>query len=248
MNTIRTQRPSIKRRVEVDLGLVAPSSAGFTLLELLIATFISALVIGILSVCLTVTLRIWEKNRGVEPGDQEIVRLLEVMTLQLGTFNPTPMALNDDKQKQLLFFASKNTLSFATNYSIKSISKGAPVISRYVYQPGSKRLYYAELPMDPYHPEPLKKFLKEAPSDKETWPRYFAMEMQLLDLSFAYRGQNVDSFGEAWEEPSELPQSILIKLSVRQGPKTINYTRIINPHFLQFSSPESLWLEKKKEL
>jgi hypothetical protein len=248
MNSIRAHPSSDQCRRGLSPGMVTAWSAGFTLLELLIATFISALVIGILSVCLSVAMRIWEKNRGSEPGDQEVVRLLEVMTLQLGTFNPTPMVLKEDKERQLAFFAGKHSLSFATNYSIKSISRGAPVISRYVYQPGSKRLYYAELPLDPYHPERLAKFLKEAPTDKETWPRYYAMEMQLVDLSFAYRGEKADSFGEAWEEPTELPQTILIKLSVRQGPKTVHYTRIINPHFLQFNSPESLWLEKKKAL
>jgi hypothetical protein len=243
----RAQRASVKHRAATNPGVAVRSSAGFTLLELILATFISALVIGILSVCLSVALRIWEKNRGVEPGDQEIVRLLEVMTQQLGCFNPTPMALKDDNKKQLQFFANKHTLSFATNYSIKSISKGAPVISRYIYQPGSKRLYYAEIPMDPYHPAPLNKFLKEAPTDKETWPRYYAMEMQLQDLSFAYRGQKADSFGEAWDETTELPGSVLVKLSVRQGTKTVQYTRSISPHFLQFNSSENLWLENKLE-
>jgi hypothetical protein len=248
MTIIRSYRSAVKHRVAANPSVALRSAAGFTLLELILATFISALVIGILSVCLSVTLRIWEKNRGVEPGEQEVVRLLEVMTQQLGCFNATPMALKDDNKKQLQFFANKHNLSFATNYSIKSISKGAPVISRYAYQPGSKRLYYAEIPMDPYHPSLLNRFLKEAPTDKETWPRYYAMEMQLQELSFAYRGQKGDSFGEAWDETTELPENVLVKLSVRQGTKTVHYTRSISPHFLQFNSSGSLWSETKKEL
>jgi hypothetical protein len=219
---------------KMDLASICSSPAGFTLLELLLATFISALVIGILSVTLSVTLRIWEKNRGTEPGDQEVVRLLEVMTLQLATFNPTPMILGDDKQQQWLFFGNRNNLSFASTYSIKSISKGAPVVCRYMYIPGSKRLYYAEMPMDPYHPDPLKTFLKSGPSEKDGWPRYYSMEMQLADLHFGYRGQDFKDYVDVWEETKSLPLRILVRLTVRQGADKVEYTRVIDPRFMQF--------------
>jgi len=213
---------------------ICRSHAGFTLLEMLLATFISSLVIGILSVTLSVALRIWEKNRGTEPGDQEVVRLLEVMTLQLATFNTTPMILGDDKQQQWLFFGNRHELSFASTYSIKSISKGAPVVCRYVYIPGSKRLYYAEIPMDPYHSDPLKKFLKSGPSEQDGWPRYFSMEMQLDDLHFGYRGQDFKDYVDVWEETKSLPLRILVRLTVRQGGDKIEYTRVIDPRFMQF--------------
>lgn len=224
------------------------ASAGFTLLELLIATFISALVIGILSVTLSVALRIWEKNRGTEPGDQEVVRLLEIMTLQLASFNPTPMVLREDKKQQLLFFGKQHSLNFASTYSIKAITRGAPVICRYLYEPGSKRLHYAELPMDPYHPDPLKKFLKGGPTAKEGWPRYYSMDMQLTEVRFTYRGKDAEGYVEVWEEPTALPQNILVHLSVRQGADTVRYDRVISPHFLQFNSPEKLWSEKRGAL
>ncbi len=231
--TASRQCPTCARTIP---GLVSIrwSPAGFTLLELLLATFISAMVIGILSVTLSVALRIWERNRGTEPGDQEVVRLLEIMTLQLATFNPTPMTLGDDKQKQWLFFGNRHNLSFASTYSIKSISKGAPVICRYVYIPGSKRLYYAEMPMDPYHPDPLKKFLKTGPSEKDSWPRYYSMEMQLADLHFGYRGQDFKDYVDVWEETKSLPLRILVQLSVRQGADKVEYTRVIDPRFMQF--------------
>jgi hypothetical protein len=50
------------------------------------------------------------------------------------------------------------------------------------------------------------------------------------------------------DETTELPENVLVKLSVRQGTKTVHYTRSISPHFLQFNSSGSLWSETKKEL
>ncbi|HBD07626.1 MAG TPA: hypothetical protein DCZ69_05145 [Syntrophobacteraceae bacterium] len=226
--------PAVEARAKPALSAPCWGSAGFTLLELLLATFISALVIGILSVTLSVTLRVWEKNRGNEPGDKEVVRLLEVMTLQLATFNPVPMILGDDKQQQWVFFGNRHVLSFASTYSIKSISRGAPVICRYVFVPGSGRLYYAEMPMDPYHSDPLKQFLKSGPSEKDSWPRYYSMEMQLDDLRFGYRGQDFKDYADVWEETKSLPLRILVHLTVRQDKAKVEYARVIDPRFMQF--------------
>jgi prepilin-type N-terminal cleavage/methylation domain-containing protein len=229
-----------------DLALGCRASAGFTLLELLIATFIASLVIGILSTSLSFVLRVWERNHGAEPGDQEITRLLEVMTLQLGTFNPTPVTQGEDKEKQPVFAGNQHSLSFTTNYSVKAISKGVPVVARYLFIPGSKHFYYAELPFDPYHIKPLERFLRENPDKKESWPRFYVMDMQLSEFSIAYRGSDGNEFVENWDDASELPQAIMIKAALQRGPKTVSITRIINPHFMQFNAPESLWPEKKK--
>jgi prepilin-type N-terminal cleavage/methylation domain-containing protein len=224
------------------------TSSGFTLVELLIATFIASLVMGIMSASLSFALRIWERNHGAEPGDQEIIRLLEVMTLQLGTFNPTPIALGQDKERQPVFVGKRQALSFSTNYSVKAISKGVPVISRYLFVPGTKRLYYAELPFDPYHANPIERFLRQKPDAKESWPRFYAMDMNLSDFAITYRGSDGEDFAETWEDASALPQAIMVKVALRRGSKTVHITRVINPHFMQFNSPESLWSDKKKAL
>jgi prepilin-type N-terminal cleavage/methylation domain-containing protein len=229
-------------------GAGAGASSGFTLVELLIATFIASLVIGIMATSLSFALRVWERNHGAEPGDQEIVRLLEVMTLQLGTFNPTPIALGTDKESQPVFVGNRQALSLSTNYSLKAISKGVPVISRYVFVPGSKRFYYAELPFDPYHPDPVERFLKQKPDTRDSWPRFYAMDMNLIDFAISYRGKDGEGFAETWEDTSSLPQAIMVKVALRRGSKTVHITRVINPHYMQFNSPESLWSDKKKGL
>jgi prepilin-type N-terminal cleavage/methylation domain-containing protein len=229
-------------------GPGAGVASGFTLVELLIATFIASLVIGIMSASLSFALRVWERNHGAEPGDQEIIRLLEVMTLQLGTFNPTPIALGPDKESQPVFVGNRHALSFSTNYSLKAISKGVPVISRYLFVPGNKRFYYAELPFDPYHADPIERFLRQKPDARDSWPRFYAMDMNLSEFTITYRGGDADGFTETWEDASSLPQAIMVKVALRRGPKTVHITRVINPHFMQFNSPESLWPDKKKGL
>jgi prepilin-type N-terminal cleavage/methylation domain-containing protein len=221
-------------------------SSGFTLLELLIATFIASLVIGIMTASLSFALRVWERNHNVESGDQEIIRLLEVMTLQLGSFNPTSVTMGADKENLPVFVGNQHALSFSTNYSVKSISKGVPVICRYLFIPGTKRFYYAELPFDPYHGEPIERFLKRNPEARDSWPRFYAMDMEILEFSITYRGGSGEDFAETWEEASGLPQAIMVKVTLQRGSKTVHITRIINPYFMQFNVPESLWPEKKK--
>jgi prepilin-type N-terminal cleavage/methylation domain-containing protein len=239
-------RRGLPRQRSGRLSLDPGASAGFTLLELLIATFIASLVIGILSTSLSFALRVWERNHGAEPGDQEIIRLLEMMTLQLGTFNPTPVTQGEDKEKQPVFVGNKHSLSFSTNYSVKAISKSVPVVARYLFIPGSKHFYYAELPFDPYHVKPLERFLRQNPDKQESWPRFYAMDMQLNEFSIAYRGSDGNEFVESWDDASALPQAIMIRVELQRGPKTVSITRIINPYFMQFNAPESLWPDKKK--
>ena len=51
-----------------ERGVLA-GSLGFTLLELVLATLISAIVIGIFSVALSLSLRMWERQQDREPSD-----------------------------------------------------------------------------------------------------------------------------------------------------------------------------------
>jgi prepilin-type N-terminal cleavage/methylation domain-containing protein len=222
------------------------NSPGFTLLELLIATLISSLVIGILTVSLSFSLRIWERNRGALSGDQEIVHLLELLTLQLATFNPTPILVTEDKKP--LFLGDEQSLTFATNYSVRALSHGVPVICRYLFIPAEQRLYYAELPFDPYHVKPIQEFLQMQPSGRGSKLRFYGTTMAVSEFSIGYQSKESGHRPDAWEDDSGLPLAVLVRISFRQGEKTVTLNKLINPRCLQFNAPETKWDIKKKEL
>jgi len=227
-------------------GLLSRSSSGFTLLELLIATLISSLVIGILTVSLSFSLRIWERNRGVHSGDQEIVHLLELMTLQLATFNPTPILVTEDKKP--LFLGDEQSLTFATNYSVRALSHGVPVICRYLFSPAEGRLYYAELPFDPYHVKPIQEFLQMRPSGQESKPQFYGTTVEVTEFSIGYQTKESGQLSDAGEDASGLPLAVLVRISFRQGEKTVTLNKLINPRCLQFNAPDQKWDIKTKEL
>jgi hypothetical protein len=203
-------------------------------------------VIGILTVSLSFSLRIWERNRGVISGAQEIVHLLELMTLQLATFNPTPILVTEAKKP--LFVGEEQSLTFATNYSVRALSQGVPVICRYLYLPAERRLYYAELPFDPYHVEPIQEFLQMRPSGQESKPRFYGTTMEVTEFSIGYQSKESAQFPDAWEDESGLPLAVLVRISFRQGEKTVTLNRLINPRCLQFNAPDKKWDIKTKEL
>ena len=62
---------------------------GFTLIELILATAISALVIGILSVCFSFTLRVWQGTQNQKPD--QTFQLADLLNRQLAECDPKPI-------------------------------------------------------------------------------------------------------------------------------------------------------------
>jgi type II secretory pathway pseudopilin PulG len=169
-------------------------SAGFTLLELVLATMISALVMGILATALSFSLRLWERQMNRKTSDMPA--LLELMKWQLANFDPVPIATGDGNEARPLFLGDAHSLTFATDRSVKALSKGAPIIARYVFSQADKKLYYAERPLDPYHPDDLKAFLELAPGDEKTWPRFLPTDVESFAIGYAgseEKSERVDS-------------------------------------------------------
>jgi hypothetical protein len=218
--------------------------AGFTLLELVIATFIAALVVGTLAATLTVTLRIWERHRGSEGAGHEVTRILELLALQLATFNAHPVSLEEERQP--VFRGDARSLTFATNTSLMALSRAVPIVARYVYIPEKKKLYYAELPFDPYHGELIEEFISRDLSQRNIGPRYHELESDVLEWSLSYLPRESNDYRESSEEFTELPQSIRVRVSARQGRKTVTVTRVLDPHFLRFGTPAKPWTEHGK--
>ncbi len=154
---------------------------GFTLLELVLATLIASLVIGILSVALTFSLRVWEREQNRETS--EAPSMVELLKWQLACIDLVD--IRSEGESHPLFQGEENSIAFATDFSVKALSKGAPVVVRYVYSPGEKRLYYAEIPLDPYHPEPIEAFLDMEPSGGgKQWPVFYSVEMTHFELKY----------------------------------------------------------------
>lgn len=188
------------------LKISSGSDRGFTLIELLLATAISAVVIGILSVCLSFTLRAWESTQNKKPDQSAAV--VEMLKSQLSEFDPTPVQFAEGKH--LLFNGQSTSLAFATSHSVKAISRGVPVIVRYIFDARSKVLLYAEIPFDPYHPDRIKEFLAMKTNTGEVSTVRF-YQVGIEDFSFSYMGgEKTSNFTEKWDEQDKFPNTVLV--------------------------------------
>jgi len=204
-----------------EIGKILFHSRGFTLLELVLATLISTLVIGILSVSLSFSLRMWARQQGRTPS--EIPMIMELLALQLANFDPTPLPSELGATAQF-FIGDETSLALATDHSVKALSNGVPVVARYVYQPKDKILYYAEIPMDPYHPEPLRDFLEMKPSDDEdAWPRFFPVEVEEFSIEYSAEGEG--EYKDSWDDRDKIPKAVLIKWNFQDN----SFSRLMLP-------------------
>lgn len=200
-------------------------SRGFTLVELVLATLISAMVIGIFSVALSLSLRVWERQQNREPSD--LPSLLGLLKWQLSEFEP--ILIKDEGKQYMIFQGDEQSLTFATGYSVRAISKGVPVIARYVFVPGRGELYYAEMPLDPYHPEPIRRFLKMSPGDTRAWPRFYPV--QVGEFSFSYAGGEAAEVSQSVEEGAGIPSAVMVKCSSGGDSVSLSATISVNSPF-----------------
>lgn len=198
--------------------------SGFTLLELVLATVISAMVIGVFSVALSISLRAWERQQNREPSD--VPSLLNLLKWQLAQFEPTTIQFEG---KQLVIFeGTEQSLAFATDYSVRAISKGVPVVARYVFVPGRGELYYAELPLDPYHPEAIKEFLQMGIGATK-WPHFYLTEVAQFSLSYA--GEQLQTLSPQVDAASGLPVAVVVSCASKQDPELYSSMMFINSPF-----------------
>ena len=192
-------------RAEPERTALYLQSKGFTLVELVIATLISSLVMGIISVALDFSLRIWERQQNQTPSDMPAV--IELLKWQLATFEPQPVRI--DQESVPVFKADARSLTFATAHSVKAITRGAPVVARYVFVPRDKTLYYTEIPFDPYHTETIEEFMKFMPGKDKKRRGFFATAVAEMSFSYADSGET-ESFEENWQGDGSIPGVIVV--------------------------------------
>jgi hypothetical protein len=179
---------------------------GFTLLELVLAMLISSLVMGILSVALGFSLRVWERQFNRKTSDMPA--MVDLLKWQLASMNPAPV--RSDGESRIIFQGQEHALTFATDLSVRALSRGVPVVARYLFKPAEKLLYYAEIPFDPYHPEPIEQFMKLEPAKKNSWPVF--QSTGAAQFAFAFAGES-GALEKKWNEEREIPALVGVRWS-----------------------------------
>jgi prepilin-type N-terminal cleavage/methylation domain-containing protein len=181
--------------------------SGFTLVELVIATAISAVVLGILTVCFSFTLRLWEVTQH-QQQDQTFL-MAHLLKMQLSEFDPTPVKFQDNSLHPV-FSAQPNMIAFATFHSVKAITQGLPVVVRYRFQPEDRTLFYSELLLNPYDPKAIENFLmNRIPGKNEAQVRAYGVPFQ--EFLLLYAGGESKQFAESWETSDQFPLEVLIR-------------------------------------
>ncbi|MEN6437549.1 MAG: prepilin-type N-terminal cleavage/methylation domain-containing protein [Syntrophobacter sp.] len=225
----------MRRHAPGTSGYILPlNSSGFTLIELVIATVISTLVIGILSACLTFALRAWESTQNRVPEQSAL--LVDLLKRQLAEYDPTPIKFEEGNRP--FFSGEVKGLAFATSHSVKAISQGVSVIARYIYDQQSKTLLYSELPLDPYHPKAIKEFAQAKPAgDGKAKVRFFAVG--IADFSVGYAAKDKNQFEESWRKEDGAPVSVLLKWATLDG-RAFSQLLLVN-------SPFEIKVDKKQQ-
>ena len=211
-------------------------------MELVLATLISAMVIGIFSVALSLSLRVWERQQNREPSD--IPSLLELLKWQLAQFEP--ILINLEGKQRAIFQGNEQSLAFATHYSVRAISKGVPVIARYVFIPGRDELFYAEMPLDPYHPEPIQQFLQMSPGEPKSWPRFYAYGSWGL-FPFLCQWKKASEMAAAVDEELGIPSAVIAKCTARGDSASFSAVMFVNSPFSETTVEATLqrWSETR---
>ena len=201
-------------------------SSGFTLVELVLATTLSAVVVGMLSMALSFSLRVWEREQNRKHSD--IPNLVDLLKWQLATFDP--MFFTIDGKRSLVFQGTATSLAFTTDHSVKALSRGVPVVARYVFSRKEHKIFYAEMPVDPYKPEILRGFLNKKPETGEkSWPPFYSTDT--ADFSLSYAGEDGrDNYSETWEDDSSIPAIVLLKWVPEEG--ATPFENFVMPNFL----------------
>lgn len=215
-------------------------ATGFTLIELMVATAIAAVVIGIVSVCFSFTLRIWHKTATSKPD--LTFRMVELLQRQLAECDPTPLSFPNGARP--LFAGNSNSIYFITAHSVKAISKGVPAVVRYSYDAGAGVLSYTEMVMNPYRLQGIQKFATESVSSGEpaATPVY---KIDFPKFTIRYAGKGSSEFTPTWDSTQDLPIEILLSWegmdhTAHSEACMVNSPFAIQANLLNSSSPSGL--------
>ena len=104
------------------------------------------------------------------------------------------------------------------------------MIARYVFNPGRGELYYAELPLDPYHSESLRaNSCRLTPGASKSWPHFYVTEV--AEFSLSYVGKERETLDAAMDGTSGLPTAVMVKCTAKGSSETITTLMFLNSPF-----------------
>ncbi len=164
------------------------NQSGFTLLELLLATLIASIVIGMLSVALTFSLSLWQREQNSQHDSAQ--SMVDLLQFQLAGLDASPLPMGG--RAAPLFLLEEDSIAFVTAHSVKAMSRGAPAVVRYVFDPAQERLYYSEMPFSPHRMKRIEEFLEVTPSGQGEGALFFSVHMS--DFSMVAEQEEGESF------------------------------------------------------
>ncbi|MEJ5301345.1 MAG: prepilin-type N-terminal cleavage/methylation domain-containing protein [Thermodesulforhabdaceae bacterium] len=204
---------------------------GFTLMEVVIAITVGAMVMGILSVALSLSVRTWEQSK--KPLKNELDDLMELFSTQIIFLNQSPLPYRGGNAP--LFLGKKNEIFFATNFSPIGRSMNCPVMVHYRFDEEKQTLTYRQVIIPGNIPEGstlIDDFIamQENAEALITIPSVRAFNLKYFEQ---IDGQAL----EKWDKPGSIPFKILVEVQTSEGEKML--VRSSYPNLFGNLSPAS---------
>ena len=201
---------------------------GFTLMEVVIAITVGAMVMGILSVALSLSIKAWERSR--KPFKTEIYDLMDLLSTQLVFLNTSPITYRSGTGP--LFIGRKNEIFFATNFSPMGRSMNCPVIVHYRFDEEKHSISYRQMVMPGTVPEGSTLVDDFINTQKES--EALMTVPSVAAFSFKYFDQESGQAIEIWGKPGSFPVKILVEARLPEGQEVV--TRSSYPNLFGVSS------------
>jgi len=171
----------------------ADAQHGHTLLEVLVALFITTMVIVALSSSLSFSMRFLQKEQE-KPADLLQGRL-DTLEMQLASFY-------DAEEACAVFEGDESSLMFSTSRSVRALHNGAPVIVRYVFAEGEGEegsLFYGEASCDAFFQLDAELFRDAEPSLENAGEESLFHAVPASAFALAYYEDADDQGEESWK-------------------------------------------------
>lgn len=181
---------------------------GFTLLELLIAATVAGMVMAAMGACLSLAMRMHEREARRDGERETAEALLRLLDRQLASWHPQAQA--GEAAAVLGCRGDATSLQFSTRCSLRGLHGGGPVLVQYAYDAAAARFDYTETALPP-----LSIALGSPP---EQWlAKGFRMAVPATGCTFAYRQPRRADWQSNWPAAREMPRAVRITLQVSGG-------------------------------